>query len=331
MAFGVYGSNGQSQSSDSDSQKVDYNEMNRYVVETAGLQERETLIGVVSGIVDLGIQDQEDAQQEFKGTPEEEAKIIAEFPNTYFKDGVDEKTKKAVRLKCWPQKAYQSVAVCVDFPDIVVDKGQFFGESNPQPLRLWLGGQFYANDPKTKGMIIGRPISLKNTTSNFNGQWSFAKNHIFHKMAVAAKLIKSEEPFQSRDIDQLLGKAFQFEAQVFMKSSKGKEYYTEYLKFVAGLGRGQNSPELPNPPFVLEFEGEACTAEGTGQLRSHVINTIKRAHNYEGSKIQKLLEKVSESGDDSEQEAEAPKPVVQKPKPAAKPAETEVEDDDCPF
>ena len=34
--------------------EVSYEELNKYVVETAGLQDRENLIGYISGIVDLG-------------------------------------------------------------------------------------------------------------------------------------------------------------------------------------------------------------------------------------------------------------------------------------
>jgi len=306
--------------SESDQPKVDYEKMNQYLVETAGLETKEVLAGYISGIVDLGEQEQDDAEIVFNGDEADEAAAIEKHPLTYFKDGIDEETKKPVRLKCWPQKPIQSVAVSVDFPDIIIDKGQFFGESNPQPLRLWLGGQFFIHDV---GMVVGRPTPLKENTSL--GAWSFDKKHLFHKMAVACKLIKSDEVFKPRDIDQLLGKAFQFETQIYFKEVKGKKYLTEYIKFNGGLGRGQSTPEIVNPPFCVQFTAPN-SEESLHNLRNHVINTIKRAKNYEGSEIQKQLE-----GTGSQDETPKPVPESKPVKSASLPEKTPVDDTDSPF
>lgn len=335
MSFDAYSPS--TSSSGEAKKEVNYEELNNYVVEAAGLQERETLVGVVAGIVDLGTQEQEDAEVEFKGTEEDEAAEIEKNPNTYFKDGFDPQTKKSVRLKCWPQKPIQSVAVAVDFPDIIVDKGQFFGNSNPMPLRLWMGGSFFMENT---GMIIARPTPLKvvNLEKDRNKKpvWSFSPLHLFYKMAVGAKLVKPGEPFVPRNIDQLVGKAFQFEAQVFFKENKGKQYYTEYIKFVGGLGRGQSAPELENT-FLVQFN-QANDPEALKQLRNHVINTIKRAKNLNGSVIQKELE-LEDNADDTPSEKvvvktpEKTKTVKEtKPAKAAKVPVTEPEDDDSdPF
>jgi hypothetical protein len=309
--------------SDSDKPKIDYDALNQYLVEAAGLETKEVLTGYISGIVDLGEQDQEDAEVVFNGDAQDEADILEKFPNNYFKDGIDEATKKPVRLKCWPQKAIQSVAVAVDFPDIIIDKGQFFGNSNPQPLRMWLGGQFYIQNV---GMVVGRPTPLKENMSL--GKWSFDKKHLFHKMAVASKLIKSDEIFKPQDIDQLLGKAFQFEVQIYFKESKGKKYLTEYIKFNGGLGRGQVTPEIVNPPFVVQFTQEN-DPEALSQLRWHVTNTIKQAKNYEGSKIQLQLESEQDEPD------EVITPKATKPVQTAKNTKAETTEDpaldDSPF
>ena len=51
-------------------------------------------------------------------------------------DEVDQKGKptgNTVTYKRWVQKPIQQVALVVDFPEILVDKGQFFGESKPLP------------------------------------------------------------------------------------------------------------------------------------------------------------------------------------------------------
>ena len=308
--------------SESDKPKVDYEQMNRYLVETANLETKEVLAGYVSGIVDLGEQEQEDAEIVFNGDADDEAAACLKHPMTYFKDGIDEETKKPVRLKCWPQKPVQSVAVAVDFPDIIIDKGQFFGSPNPQPLRMWLGGQFFV---QSVGMVVGRPTPLKENTSL--GAWSFDKKHLFHKMAVACKLIKSDEIFKPHDIDQLLGKPFQFETQIFFKEAKGKKYLTEYIKFNGGLGRGQATPEIVNPPFLIQFTAPN-TEESLHNLRNHVTNTIKRAKNYEGSAIQKQLESGGSNPTQSPTPAPEPIKAVKSVKVVEK---APVDDTDSPF
>ena len=277
--------------------EVDFDALNRYVVEASGLENREVLVGVVSSIVDLGTQAQEDAAVVFTGSEEDEAAEIAKNPNTYFEDGIDPndpKRKKQVRLKRWPQKPVQSVAISVDFPDIMLNKGQFFGNDTGEekPLRLWLGGSFYIPEV---GMVVGRPTPLK-VTKNTKDQWSFNKKHLFYQMASAAKLIdpSKDEAFLPKDIDKLVGKAFCFEAQVFFKESKGKEYYTEYIKFVSGLGRGQKAPDCEVAKNLIQFNQDN-DPEALKELRNHVKNTIKRASNYEGSKIQKQLEVLYDS------------------------------------
>lgn len=324
---------------------VDFDAINRYRVEAAGLQERETVPAYVAVIVDLGIQKQPDAEVAFTGTEEEEEAIMAEMPDTYFKDGIDQDTKQAVRLKCWPQKPQQCVSLGIDFPDIIVDMAKAYGkESNPLPLRLYTGGQFYI---PTQGMIVARPTPLRVVNldkSRKTKKWSLAQNNMLHKMAVAAKLIKPDEVFLPQRIDELLGKAFQFDAQVYMKQSGQKEYFTEYLKFSAALGRGQNVAPLDTTPVVVEFD-EDNSDESIEHLRQHVINTIKQAENFKGSAIQRQLEKLrpakpakqddaDDSTSDEKQEEAKPEAKVAGRKAATKPAkakEQESFDEDVPW
>jgi hypothetical protein len=325
MSFEAYGS---SQSESSNKKDVDWSAMNKYVVETADLQEKSTISGYVVGIVDLGTQEQPDSENPFTGTSEDEAKLIAEKPATYFKDGIDPNTKKSCRLICWPNKPIQSVAVAVEFPDIMIDKGQFFGESNPQPLRMWLGDTFYIEG---SGMVVARPTPLRVNTKL--GDWSFDVKHLFYKMAVSSKIIKQGECFVPNDIDKLLGKAFLFSAQIFMRKGKdNKEYFTEKVAFSSGLMKGQATPEIVNEPFMVQFN-RINQKDDLKQLRNHVINTIKRAKNYEGSAIQKQLEE----GKDQDQQESAPTPAPvrteAKTKPKAKtPAPVDdLDDPDLPF
>lgn len=306
---------------------VNFDEVNKYVVETAKLYERETLVGYVAQIVDLGTQNLPDAENVFKGTPEQEAEETAKYPDTYFKDGIDPDTKQKCRLKCYPQKPQQCVAFAIDFPEIIIDKGQFFGESKPLPLRLWMGGQFYTEGA---GMVVGRPTPLKVTNLDKTRKtkvWSMAQNSLPYKMAVAAKLIKPGEAFLPQRIDELLGKSFQFSAQVWFKESKGKEYYTEYVNFVGALGRGQKEAEHLTSPYVVQFN-EQNPDDAIRELRAHVVNTIKRANNYQGSKIQAQIEALR-----GKKEGGATTPSAQ---PEARPAPQNndfdsFDDSDTPF
>jgi len=336
MAFDSY-SVGQTESTNKPT--VDFDALNKYVVETSGLQQRETLTGYIAGIVDLGTQELEDAEQVFLGDAAAEAKLIEEKPDTYFKDGFDDKGKPA-RLKCWPQKPQQCVTLAIDFPEIMLNKGQFFGDDKGEekPLRLWLGGQFYLKDA---GMVVGRPIPLRVSNIAEKGAakavWSLAPNHTLYKMALGAKLIKPGEVFLPKNIDGLLGVSLQFEAQVFFKESKGKQYFTEYVKYVSGLGRGQSAKELATTPFMIQVN-QKNSPEALKELRNHVVNTIKRAENYAGSLIEKELGEARPARQEESEKADdtpAANPVPKSPsKPVKAAPKAPVDDDfssDCPF
>lgn len=321
MAFNTYGVTTSTKAETEN--KVDFDAINRYVVETANLQERETLVGYISQIVDLGTQDLPDAEKVFKGDEEEKRKIVAQRPDTYFKNGFDPETRQPCELMCWPQKPQQCVAFAVDFPEIIIDKGQFFGESKPLPLRIWMGNQFYIENT---GMVVGRPTPLKVTNldkTRATKVWSMAQNSLPYKMAVAAKLIKPGEAFLPQRIDELLGKSFQFSAQVWFKESKGKEYYNEYVNFVGALGRGQKEAEHLTVPYLVQFN-ELNSDDAIKELRSHIVNTIKRASNYQGSKIQGQIEAIrgGKSSNSDAPKAE-PRPVVNN--------DTDNFDDSIPF
>ena len=334
MSFEVYGAN--KNEGTKNKPEVDWQALNQYVVETCKLQKPKTIVGVVVGIADLGLQDQPDAEYPFTGTPEDEEAAIAEKPDTYFKDGIDQTSKKKIRLKCWPQKPTQCVAIAVDFPRILLDKGQFFGdtESEAKPLRMWLGDTFYI---KEHGMVVARPTPLKESNLEKDrskpAKWSLAQTHLFYKMAVASEMIEPGEVFKSTRIGELVGKSFQFQVQISMREGNdGREYLTEKIKFVGGLGEGQTAPENPNETFMVMFN-RINSEEALKNLRAHVINTIKRAQNYNGSAIQKQLgDEVSTEQPKQESKPE-PKRTPAKSAPKAKEPTPVFDDmdDDIPF
>ena len=63
MAFNTHGSTGQDDGKERP--VIDFDAINQDTVETAGLQERETLVGYISQVVDLGTQELPDAENTF--------------------------------------------------------------------------------------------------------------------------------------------------------------------------------------------------------------------------------------------------------------------------
>lgn len=320
---------------------VQWDELNKYVVETCQLQQPETLLGVVSVIADLGTQKLPDAEYDLD--KEDEGLTIEELTSkhsallaenhpadkqvgkiTKFGKSYDSVKKEWVIRKFVKQADRQAVAMAIDFPDIMLDKGKFFGEteSNPKPLRLWLGGQYWNKFIVEKGkMLIQNVIPLKvtNIAQPPAKVWSMNPKSIPHKMAVASKIIETGEAFLPQDIDKLLGKTLQFKAQVFFnKGTDGKQYYTEKVSFAAGLARGQTERSVENT-YLVQFNKEN-NPQALKELRAHVINTIEQATNFEGSVIQKQLAEVRGGSTTQSEFKETPKQPTQ-PKPNTLPEE----------
>ena len=299
----------------SDKPKVDFDALNKMVVDTCQLQQPETLLGVVVVIADLGTQKLPDSEydldKEDEGLTIEEltakhSAILAENHSTEkqvskitkFGKSYDGMKKEWVIRKFVKQADRQAVAMAIDFPDITLDKGKFFGETEPNPkplpLRLWLGGQYWNKFIGERGkMLIQNVIPLKvtNIAQPPAKVWSMNPKSIPHKMAVASKVVETGEAFLPQDIDKLLGKTLQFKAQVFFnKGTDGKQYYTEKVSFAAGLARGQTERSVENT-YLVQFNKEN-DPQALKELRAHVINTIEQATNFEGSAIQKQLSEL---------------------------------------
>lgn len=321
------------QTSGGERKEVKWDELNAHVIEAAGTANKaRTIPGVISGIYDLGEQEREDAEKVFTGSAEEEVKIKAEKPLTYFKDGKDEKGNPA-RLMCWPQKAVQQVAIAVDFPQVIVDKGQFFGTSNPQPLRMLLNGEFSLSDGIR---IVGRPYSISETKhdiGNNKSVWAFAKNNGLHKLADATEILDSNGLFTKNRIGELLGKVALFQFRVYMKPSKkdpSKSFFTEEIKLSGQIPEGISAPAIPDGILHgVNLYGQN-DLDAVKQLRLAVKNTIKRANNYEGSDI-KVMFDAQETASGKQSVPQASKEVVDDTPPQAPTSIEPQLDSDVPF
>jgi hypothetical protein len=258
----------------------DYKKLEDYMIETCNIEEEETIVGVISGIHDLGLQKQDDAKTELKAG-ENKDEIMKKFPETYF-ETIDGK-----EYKCYPRPAAPKVAVTVDFPEIMINKGQFFsdGEGEEHPLRLILNGEFILSGGTR---IVSRPLTAKNT-EKLDAGWSISPKNTLYKMAKGAKLVNNGEPFEVKQLGSLLGKALQFNVQVF-RNSKG--YYTEVCKYASGLGRGQKAPELAESYITSVFLGDDNKEEDLKNLRASVRNTMMLSETYKDSAIREQFKEL---------------------------------------
>ena len=323
---------------ESSENKINWDDLNKYVVDTAELTEKQTVIGIVSSIIDLGIQAQPDSEFVFTGTEKQEEEEIAKDSSVYFETKWDYDSNSEKRFKCKPQKDKQSITMTVDLPSIIVDKGKFFGESKPLPLRIVMGSQFFIKDV---GHVVARPIALKESTKIDGKNWSLDKKSTLHKMAVSARIIGANDNFPSSRIDEILGHAFLFEVRVYFKKSKDSksEYFTEEIKFLGPVMKGMPIPEYNLEPALIQFPGPNKD-EDVANIRNHVVNTIRLAKNFSGSELEAQLERVKGSKQKEEAEtpaeekapaAKATKPKVTKPAKAEESNPFDDMDGDIPF
>lgn len=302
MSFKVT-SNNVSNSTKTSKFEVNFDEINTYTVETVGCQQPETLNGVVVGIIDLGNQKLPDAEYDVDSGDEDLS--VEELESKYASDIAEGKISKFDFVKDWstrppkdvikkfvPQKDRQCISYIVDFPDIMLDKGQFFGgDSEPKPLRMYFGGQYYHQGLKKMVVQNLLPLKVSNIAKDSNEKvWSLSPKSQLHKMAVAAKLINTGEAFLPDNIDQLLGKTLQFQVQIGFNEKGDKKYYFEKMKFLGAIQR-KDKPFEDVETFLIEMDGEN-DSEALTNLRKHIINTQMMATNFEGSALQKQLQEL---------------------------------------
>ena len=333
--FQVYGNTNQSTGA-SEETKAKFEAMNKYVVETVGLEKQKTLVGVISAIVDLGSQPLPDSEYVLEGDQvgqSQEALMDARTEDEikrgiYYDIGYNGNTKQREVMKKVPQKPQQCVAIAVDFPSKMIDKGQFFDEevSKDAPLRIWYGGKYWNGEK----MVIQNLTSLKQRPITQNGKdWSLNPKSVLHKMAVAAELVEgTSSVFRPERLDELLGKAFLFTVQVGFENGKGKnagkQFYKEKVNFTGALMEGMPVPVLERTNLVML--GADNDEQAVKEIPAHIRNTIAQSKEFAGSKLEAQLKALvadSEGEDgDSENEGETSNETATETQPATTKATT---------
>lgn len=279
----------------------------------------------VSLIIDLGVQDREDFE--------------------------DEKTKEKK-----PRKPCQQVAVFADLVSDVVDYGGKIGEQQYRiPVNnvfkgVMEGINFYSVPPTDAdgNRIEGKPWGL----------------HPRSKLTAIAKAIGKEEIAiegkhpEAMDISLLLDEPFMAQVEVKetpdkngKKDANGKLIVYKNVNYKGAAPvptiedeEGEEKPmpvaKLRQKPLCITFDD--AKTEDIQFIRPSLIKVIKQANNYAGSQMQKAIEAYEAangagSEDDAGEEEEqkpASKPAAKKPaekkKPASAPVEEE-EEQDVPF
>ena len=291
-------------STNTDRPQVDFAALEKYTVDTTECEQPETLNGVVVGIIDLGNQKLPDAEYDVDSG--DESLTVEELTDKYSDDIESGKISKFDIVKDWsvrpakevikkfvPQKDRQCITYAVDFMDIMLDKSQFFGEkSEPKPLRLYFGGQYYNTFSKKMMVQNLLPLKITNIAKDPKNDkvWSLNPKSQLHKMAVAAKLINTGDAFLPDNIDELLGKTLQFKVQIGFNEKGDKKYYFEKLSFLGAIQR-KDKPFEDVPVFLIQMD-EENDPEALKGLRKHIINTMEMSTNFEGSVLQKQLLEV---------------------------------------
>lgn len=334
---------------------IDFDALTKHVIEAVGCAEKpESVTGIISGVIDLGLQKQEDAKMKWTGTEADEAAEIEKNPNQYFEDIKDPKTGAMVRHKRWPVKAQRCVALTVDFPEFMVNRGQFFDEDGvgeDLPYRALVNNEFFI---KGVGKVVGKPYSTREQ-KNDDGTWSLKNNTILFKIGQATGQLDEKGHFKPNYLGNLIGEAAQFNLHVHGNDYDGKTYLNEKVGFNGPVPKAlqKHIPVLDERfMYMVNFKGPQ-DEKALKELRQSVINTMMLAEDFIGSDVEAGLiaagkikegqaaEVQKKAGHKPAGEEGESKPAPQAAKPAAtrqappaepqEPVDFDAFDDDVPF
>lgn len=308
------------------SKKVDWDAFNRHVEEKIlGATDNGSStnqVCFISGIVDTGIQPSANPYTEYdladpikdKVNYEKQERLLAKDFGC-IKD--EEKGKFYI-----PKKPSDSILMFVDFPDIMIDYGKFFGEgSELKPYRTLLLGEWDR---------VAQVATLNPDKTN-----GYYHTSVIYKVAKAAGLFKDKLPADF-DLGKLLGAVFTVDITVKRGGNEG-QFLNVRVNNVASKHKAIPVPEHNVVPFGISMDG-GNDEEALKQiyLKSAVIKRLEMAQGWESSGLKKEIDALLAK--DSNQQSEQKEPTSDQPEPEEKQEETSPEgvddnffDDDIPF
>ena len=221
----------------------------------------------------------------------------------------------------------QEVGFYVDFLSVIVDKGQFFGETNPAPYRVLLGGVFQG-EPAQKTKVQGYP--------NDKNVWVFGDKNRATKLSKAAKLKDLKDGFAQNRLLELIGCSVTFNVEVFIND---KGFLQEKISNPSPVMAGIPIPGYDEDMLFYVGMNEDNEDSYVKVLTKPVKEYCKAALDFEGSKLSGQLEalEASQQGEINQQGGSSNKAPTHQQKAPEKqepqynePAPMDF-DDDIPF
>jgi len=288
---------------------VDWNELNRHIHEQVG-EATQSRLYQLTGLVDLGTQPRDNFEEEYEPNNEKKGhdKLIEDGKATL----IVGKSKKGepVDMISKPLSPARSVAFVLDFPEIMINYGKFFGKDGKddfKPLRVYYGGEFFN---RNKGYAtLARPTSvLTMPNDKAPSGWSFATNSIITKFGKVAGLDTQGVLDGEVELGDMIGSIGMMSVSSKLTEKGDKVYQNTYAKDPAPKHPAipvPNKESLPQTFGISFFNPEdedgnkvPNDPEMLKQLKKACKDTMKEATDWDISDVKKELEAL-ESGSDS--------------------------------
>lgn len=294
----AFGGSGEGRGSTGGGTTVDWKEYNNHIAnavkDAVGIEEGspEVVIGYISGVVDLGIHQDPEVEEQYQQVGADNEKSNA-FRKKLVEAGtgelfIQEHEGREVEMIRYTPKPAREVVYFIDFPEIVVDKGQFFGDSNPAPYRIMWGGVFKGK-PARPVKVTGYPK---------DGKWMCGNGSFHVKMAKAAG-VNVKDGFAQDQILDLIGKPVAVSLEVYVND---QGFLQEKMSNPTKPARGVAIPEYDDSLLFYVGMYDAKNSDQDIKFLPKVLKEyIAEASNFEGSALQKQLDKLDESKVDSKE------------------------------
>lgn len=311
---------------------VDWDAYTKHLIEVIGTETKSQVFRI-SGLVDLGEQERKPFEEPYDEGKKEHIEALSPEDKRGAKVviGKHPKTGAQCEMISIPQRPAQQVAIVLDYPEIMVNYGKFFGKEDEfKPYREVYGGTFRLQGEGVN--ILARGISLNCMKEpKAPSGYAYSKLNMISKFATAIGKNPTGTLDQDFDLGELIGGVGVITTGLKVTEKGEKVYANFWAKDPSPKHEMIPVPEINVPMFGISFQG-GNDPEMLKQLNAPTKETIKRAINYEGSAIQKELEalegaKAANQGVSTTTADKAPSNAPEKPTEAVTTAKVEASTD----
>ena len=306
---------GNTNTNSSNAPQVDWNAINRQV-------ETDNHTAIISQIVDLGVHTPPLSASIEKSTEfetREEAEALVSQVETMLKKSDFEKVKITeqgdkfiVNAQVRQPKDRQEIAVFADLVGNIVDYGDEIGK---KPFRVMLNKSW-------KGEIRGLGLTVVPPQSG--NVWTFAASSMLTELAKVTRQNTITDGSVKNDLNNIgliLGKSLMVDV---VKTEDGDKIYVNVkgISSVPSALAKMIDYSLVNP-VGISFDDVTVESLKAAGIRGRIIKKIKQANNYQGSKMQKVIEAYEALNRDEDTPEQ---PVTKQPKPVTVPDNVDAEE-----